>query len=66
MKLERRTKLQRARLCIAIKRGDTELNPTSLTDTQLAKLVDISPSYLSKVKRANAAVRDLVIQIAAE
>jgi hypothetical protein len=75
MKLQRRSKLERALLCISIKTGRTDLPQTSLTNVQLAKLADMSPSYLGKVEREranavvrdlDAAVRDLVIQIAAE
>jgi hypothetical protein len=67
MTLQRRSKLERAHLAVSIKNGNTQLN--RLTNVQLSRLLGISPQFLGKVakeERTQAAVRDLVIQIAAE
>jgi hypothetical protein len=62
---QRRSKLERARLGASVKRKDTELG--ALTDVQLAKILGISPQFLGKIAREEAAVRDpVIVQIAAE
>jgi hypothetical protein len=61
---QRLSKLERARLGASIKRDDTDLG--RLTDVQLAKVLNISPQYLGKIARSEAAAKLVIVQIAAE